>query len=523
MDTLLAQLSGFKPFKALVLGDFMVDELVYGDAQRLSADAPVPVLQVRHIEQTPGGAANLCLALEALGASVEAVGVVGDDAHGRWLSGHLADKRIDTASLLIDAQPDDTGSHRPTTLKRNLVGLAQQRHPQKMFRVDYESTQPIAPALEQQLLDRITEQLPQFDCVCIEDYDKGVCTESLCQAVIAAARNAGVPVFVDPAKRREYVRYAGCTAITPNRNEAEFATGMATVQSDDDAVLRAHNVGLASALKEQLCCDAVVLTLDRHGALVFADAHDATLVPTEARQVYDVTGAGDVFVAALAAGRANGLDWLDATRFANAAAGLEVEAFGATPIPIERIHQQLLSQSTTHRGKLRTREELLIECKAWRMQGKRIVLTNGCFDVLHAGHVSLLDRAKALGDVLIVATNTDEQIRAFKGPNRPVNSLAQRAAVLGGLASVDAVVVFEEETPVELIKAIKPDVLVKGDEYTIEQIPGASFIQSYGGRVERLPMIEGYSSTTTLEKLNDPRAVVQTPVATRERFVQDQS
>ncbi|VAX42499.1 ADP-heptose synthase / D-glycero-beta-D-manno-heptose 7-phosphate kinase, partial [hydrothermal vent metagenome] len=482
---LLRHLDTWQPFRALVLGDFMVDEMVYGDAERLSADAPVPILHVRKIERTPGGAANLCLALAALGGKVTAFGALGHDEAADFLRVALGDEGIEVGGLR------DDGNTRPTTVKRNLIGLAQQRHPQKMFRVDYESREPVSARFAETTLAAIRNALAEADVVCIEDYAKGVCTPELCQAVIEAARDAGVPVFVDPAKRTDYARYHGCTAITPNRNEAEHATGLSTHETDETDALCTHNTELARVLHKTLDCEAVVLTLDRHGALLAQ--HDAELmaIPTRARQVYDVTGAGDIFVGALAAARANRFEWPEAVQFANAAAGLEVEAFGATPIPIERIHQQLLADASAEHGKLRTLDQLLIEVRAWRREGKRIVFTNGCFDVLHAGHVSLLDRAKQLGDVLIVAINTDATVRALKGNTRPVNTETDRARVLSGLGAVDRVVIFAEPTPAEVIEAIVPEVLVKGDEYAIEQIPGARTVLDNGGEVVRLPMVDG--------------------------------
>lgn len=513
MDPLLTALDNWRPFRALVLGDFMLDELVYGDAERLSADAPVPVLLARRVERTPGGAANLCLALAALGAQVSAVGLLGADEPGEALRQSLAACGIAADGLLED-------STRPTTVKRNFIGLAQQRHPQKMFRVDFESREPAPAGAADRLLAALRAALPQTDVLCIEDYAKGACTPDLCQAAITLAREAGVPVLVDPAKLPDYARYRGCTAITPNRTEAEHATGLRTHDSDDGDPAD-HNAHLARALAEQLSCEAVVLTLDRHGALLLEGGQPPRAVPTVARRVYDVTGAGDVFLAGLAAARANGLSWPDAARLANIAAGLEVEQFGAQPIPIERVHQQALAESTAKLGKLRTLDQLLVEIRAWRREGKRIVFTNGCFDVLHAGHVSLLDRARKLGDVLIVATNTDQRVREYKGPNRPINSLEQRVAVLGGLAAVDAVVVFDEETPRQIIERIEPDVLAKGDEYDIDQIPGAQFVLERGGAVERLPMVQGYSTTETLRRMGDPRATIKTDSATRERFIED--
>ncbi|QKK09437.1 MAG: bifunctional heptose 7-phosphate kinase/heptose 1-phosphate adenyltransferase [Planctomycetota bacterium] len=422
---------------------------------------------------------------------------------------------VDAGGLLADGA-------RPTTVKRNMIGLAQSRHPQKMFRVDYESREPLGEAAAGRVLEAVRAALADADVLCIEDYAKGVCSAVLCGAVIGAAREAGVPVFVDPAKLTDYARYRGCTAITPNRTEAEHATGLRTHDGDNETAsgVTAHNAALAAALGEAVDCDAVVMTLDRHGALVRAERRVCDAADAGAAGVRR-DGRGGCVLAGLAAGRANGLGWQDATRLANVAAGIAVESFGAVAVPIERVHQQVIADSVGEHGKLRSIEQLLVEVRAWRAAGKRIVFTNGCFDVLHAGHVSLLDRAKKLGDVLIVATNTDERVREFKGPNRPVNGLAQRAAVLSGLAAVDAVVVFEEETPREVIERIGPDVLAKGDEYEVAQIPGASFVLERGGTVERLPMVEGYSTTATLRAMGDARAETSATGETRARFVED--
>ncbi|MFZ4430571.1 MAG: PfkB family carbohydrate kinase [Phycisphaerales bacterium] len=510
MSSLLESLGRWKPFTALVVGDFMLDQMVYGDAERLSADAPVPVMLVRRTENRPGGSANVCLDLAALGGKVLAFGVVGNDPHGDLLRKELEAGAIDASGLVVDAS-------RPTTVKQNLIGLAQARHPQKMFRLDHESREPLPDHVVRDLLGRIAQALSQADVVCIEDYAKGVCTPDLCQGVIKAARAAGKPVFVDPARLSDYARYKGASAITPNRTEAETAAGMPTCVENS----LPHNSALARTLRDQLDLDACVLTLDRHGALLLERDGPAVSVPTQARQVYDVTGAGDMFLAALAAARANACSWLDAVQFANAAAGLEVEVFGVQPIAFERIHHQVLISQTGTDGKFRTREQLRLEVAARRKEGRRIVLTNGCFDVLHAGHVWLLDQARAMGDFLIVATNTDEKVRAFKGPSRPVNSLEDRVRVLGGLASVDVVVVFEEDTPAELIHEIVPDVLAKGEEYSEDNIPGAAFVRSRGGEVVRIPMMPGRSTTATLTRAGDPRAEVVRPADAHQRFVRD--
>lgn len=492
MDQLLQQLANWKPFTALVVGDFMLDQNSYGDAERLSADAPVPVLHITREKFNAGGAANVCLDLVALKARVIAFGVTGDDLHAEKLRAALAEGGVETSGLIADGS-------RPTTVKQNLIGLAQQRHPQKMFRLDRESRAPLAPSIQERLLREFAKVLPAADVVCVEDYAKGVCSGDVCQQVIRAARAAGKPVFVDPAKLADYGRYKGATAITPNRTEAEFATGLRTAGSADVE----HNTSIARHLLDQVDLEAVVLTLDRHGALLLRRGAEVTSVPTIAREVYDVTGAGDMFLAAFAAARANGIDWPDAVRFANAAAGLEVEIFGVEPIPFERIRHSLLEQAGKLTGKLRSREQLLLEVESRRRAGQRIVFTNGCFDVLHAGHVSLLERAAAFGDYLIVAVNDDASVHRLKGPGRPVNGLDDRAKVLGALGAVGAIVGFTEDTPLELIRAVKPDVLVKGGDYTKETVVGADVVEAAGGRVELVNLVEGRSTTATIAKMQN--------------------
>jgi D-beta-D-heptose 7-phosphate kinase/D-beta-D-heptose 1-phosphate adenosyltransferase len=502
MSDLLATLSRWRPFTAVVVGDFMLDELVYGNADRMSPEAPVPVLHVQRTEERSGGASNVCLNLAAMRGQVRAIGVTGADASAAALRRLLGEAGVDTAGLVEDPS-------RPTTVKRSLIGLAQHRHPQKMFRVDYESRQPLEDAQRAALIAAFERALDGADVVCLEDYNKGVCCEAVCRAVIERARARGVPVFTDPAAIRDYAKYRGCTVMTPNRIEAAAATG---IKPEDDAAPEAH-APAAERLVRDLDLEAAVITLDKQGALLLERGGVAQIVPTMARQVYDVSGAGDMVLAALAAGRANGMSWHDAVRFANAAAGLEVEVFGCVPIPIEQIHREVLVRERTRggaadlgevggaSGKLRTLEELQVEVAALRRAGKTIVFTNGCFDILHAGHLSLLRRAAALGDFLIVAINSDESVRRLKGPERPVYTQQDRAELLGGLACVDAIVIFHEDTEVPTVKAVRPDVLVKGGEYTIDRVPAAEFVLSTGGRVELLPMVDGRSTTKTVDRI----------------------
>ncbi len=490
MSTLLDTLSNWRPFHAIVVGDLMLDQLVYGDAERMTADAPVPVLTVNRTEQMPGGAANVCLNLVAMHASVSVVGVVGGDGHGQTLIAALAQAGVNISGVVADPS-------RPTTVKQNLIGLAQHRHPQKMFRLDHESTAPLSQGVNDQLLAHVRALLPTADVLAIEDYNKGVCSTKICRAIIEMAREAGVAVVVDPASIDDYSRYARADVITPNRSEAERATGMRLAHSQD----MARNSALAKQLQDTCEIGAVVLTLDREGALLLEAGKNPVHLPTRARHVYDVTGAGDMVLAALLGARANGCGWPDAVRLANTAAGLEVEVFGVRPIPIERIHQAALVEDRALGGKGRTLSECLVEVQASRREGKKIVFTNGCFDILHAGHIKLLREAARLGDVLIVAINADDSIRRLKGEDRPVHGESDRVEVLSELESVDLVVVFEEDTPERLLESIKPDILAKGGDYEKSEVIGGAFVESYGGRVELIPVLEGRSTTGSIQRI----------------------
>jgi D-beta-D-heptose 7-phosphate kinase/D-beta-D-heptose 1-phosphate adenosyltransferase len=496
MPDLLNKLSTYKPFTAMLIGDFMLDQHVYGAAERLSPDAPVPVLRVdaQRSEDRPGGAANVAMCLNALKARVLCMGVVGDDAEGRALREAIEQNGSDVVGLLIDPS-------RPTTIKRSMIGLAQHRHPQKMFRVDLESHDPIDADVRQRLLALIEGRLDEVDVVCLEDYDKGVCSPELCQALIELCRRHGVPLLVDPAAIEDYAKYRGATAITPNRSEAELATGLDTPLDASQI----HNAGLAAALGRALDLDAVVLTLDRHGALLEERGGDPILVPTVARNVYDVTGAGDIVLAALAAAVANNLGWHDAVRFANAAAGLEVEVFGAQPIPFAQVQREILAQSRPLDRKTRMLDELLVELAVHREAGRTIVFTNGCFDVIHAGHVTYLREAKTLGDVLVVAVNADAQVRAQKGEGRPIYPLADRIDILSELLCIDYIVAFEEPTVHELLRSLRPDIFVKGGDYRPEEINEYDVVQELGLDLRLLSLRPGLGSTHVIERLDEAK------------------
>lgn len=479
--------------RIMVVGDFMADRYIYGHAQRLSPDAPVPVLAQQRTELKPGGAANVALALRALRCDVDCVGVVGKDAMADELRGSLKADGCDASGLIADGD-------RPTTVKHNFIGLAQHRHPQKMFRVDEESRDPVSKPVAERLLKLAERKLKKADVLCLEDYGKGVLTESVCQGLIKLARRMGVPVLVDPAAIEDYSKYRGATCITPNRFEAALATGR-----DAEDAGEASIVALGRKLIRDLKLDTLVLTLDRQGLLLMHKGGKPQFVPTRARDVYDVTGAGDTVLAMLAAALANDTGWEHATELANVAAGLEVERFGAVPVDLDEVLLDVLATSNQAHGKLRTLDELVTEIQAHKRQGKTIAFTNGCFDILHAGHVSYLCAAAAQGDLLVVAMNSDKSIRKLKGEDRPVNHEADRVLVLSALESVDYVVVFGSDTPKPLLRKIKPDVLVKGDEYAHDQVVGYEIVESYGGKIARVPMVKGKSTTNIIRKIGSDK------------------
>jgi D-beta-D-heptose 7-phosphate kinase/D-beta-D-heptose 1-phosphate adenosyltransferase len=476
--------------RVLVIGDLMLDRYVWGDAERISQEAPVILLHADRREERLGGASSVATLLRALGARVSLAGVVGGDADGAGLRRILLDQGIDDESVLGD--PD-----RPTTVKERYIGRAQHRHPQQMIRVDYETRAPLNAPRERELLQAVTRQLRRADVVLVSDYDKGVCSQGLLAAVIAASRNLGVRVVADPIRSSDYRKYHGCSALTPNRLEAGLATG-STIMTNAEAL------AAADRLRESLDLEAAVVTLDKEGmALSHADGRRCVF-PTRPRQVYDITGAGDMVLAVLGMALAAGADYDPAIRLANVAGGLEVERIGVATVTREEIVHDLLqagSRAESPADKLRSRDVLAHELASRRRLGQRVAFTNGCFDVLHAGHVQYLQEARAQADVLVVGLNSDASVRGLKGAGRPVNPVDARAAVLAGLAAVDYVTVFEEPTPLELVCELRPDVLVKGADYRREEVAGADFVESYGGRVHLAALREGFSTTRMLQRL----------------------
>lgn len=474
--------------RVLVVGDAMLDRYVWGDAARISQEAPVILLQADRREERLGGASSVATMLRALGARVLLAGVIGQDADGQRIRQLVVEQDITDEALLVDAS-------RPSTVKERYIGRAQHRHPQQMIRVDYEVRTPLDSVVEQRLIEAILRQVRRSDIVLISDYDKGVCTPGLLSAISNCARSCGVRVIADPIRGSDYRKYHGISAITPNRLEAGLASGR-TLNTIGEAL------DAAAELCERLDLEAAIVTLDRDGmALAHSDGRRLHF-PTRPRQVYDITGAGDMVMSVLGMTLAAGADYEQAIRLANIAGGLEVEKIGVVTVTREEILRDLLHEGAVRGpGKIQSRIDLCRELDRRRASGQRIAFTNGCFDVLHAGHVQYLNEARAQADILVIGLNSDESVRSLKGLSRPVNSCEARLCVLSALEAVDYVTIFDETTPLELIRLVRPDVLVKGADYSREQVVGGDFVESYGGRVHLAAVREGFSTTGLLKRL----------------------
>lgn len=488
MSTRLIEfIENLTPSRIVLVGDLMLDRYLYGNAERLSPEAPVPVLHYQREELRLGGAGGVAADLAALGAEVRVVGVIGDDENGRQLRGQL--QACGAAADWL-AQVSD----RPTTCKMRLVGLAQHRHPQQMMRIDIEEQSAIGNSLAGQVLTQAARALDGAAVLCIEDYNKGVLGGDTCQKLIAMARAKGVPVIIDPANIPDYSKYAHATALKLNRIETEKATGLPVTNESQYAAA-------TSTLLEKLDLEAVVITLDKNGAYLATRSGERRWLRTRARQVYDVTGAGDMVLAMIAVARAGGANWEDSVALANVAGGLEVERFGSVPILPREIIDELLSEAHEHEGKQRTLERLLPELQHHRAAGRKIVFTNGCFDLIHLGHVKYFQFAKRQGDILVVGVNTDSSICKLKGPKRPIINEEDRLGVLEELESIDYLVPFDDDTPLRLIQAIRPDVLVKGADYKKEQVVGWDLVEAAGGRIALAPLIDGRSTSSVIRRI----------------------
>jgi D-beta-D-heptose 7-phosphate kinase/D-beta-D-heptose 1-phosphate adenosyltransferase len=463
----------FSAVSVVVGGDAMLDEYWFGDASRISPEAPVPVVRATSQDRRAGGAANVAINIAALGANVQFVAVIGNDDHGRTLSDLLHANGIDAKLVVSDSLPT---IHKIRVLARN----------QQLIRIDAERQLESAA---DEFNRRMAERLKIADVVVLSDYGKG--TLSRVNDVIAGCRNAGLPVFVDP-KGSDFKRYAGATMLTPNLAEFEAVAGI----SSDDVEFHAK----AETLRSKLNLEHLLVTRGDRGMTLISRGAEPWSIAAEAREVFDVTGAGDTVIALLAAGFGAGLAVRDAVALANLGAGLVVGKIGVASITRSELGIALHRRGYGGRGMV-TLEELGIIVAEAKARGERIVMTNGCFDILHAGHVSYLEEAKSLGDHLIVAVNDDASIARLKGASRPLTPLGDRMAVLAGLAAVDWVVPFAEDTPAAAIEYLLPNVLVKGGDWQVDQIAGAKEVVAAGGEVRSLGFKPGRSTTNLIESI----------------------
>ncbi len=479
----LAELvSRLRPAKVAVIGDVMLDRWVSGRVARVSPEAPIPVLEIHQERSMAGGAANVAAKTAGLGATVILVGVVGEDAEGRELARMARGAGIDTRGLVTDPR-------RPTTVKTRLIA----RH-QQMLRTDREDRSPLHRATASAVGQAAREAVMDADAVIVEDYGKGTLTPGVLRAVFEAAAGNGAPVVVDPCCG-DFRRYAGATVITPNL--AEAAAGAAVRIEDED--------GLEDAMRRlvETTNAAVAVTRDARGiSLLRPGSETIEQVPTAAVDVFDVTGAGDAVAAAMALSLAAGLDLAEACAVANVAGRSVVQQFGVGELDMARLRREARTVAGPDR-KFVDRTTAAARTAEVRSEGGTVVFTNGCFDILHYGHAQLLQEARAQGDFLVVGLNTDASVRRLKGPGRPLVPEEQRASMLALYPFVDLVVLFDEDTPLELVLALKPDVIVKGGDYRPEEIVGGPEVVSWGGRVHIVPLIGELSTSRIVGRMQE--------------------
>lgn len=481
-ETVLDQ---FRRKRVLVVGDIMLDRFVYGSVSRISPEAPAPVINTVPPEEAVGGAGNVARTLVALGASCDLLAVVGRDDTAQAIRRHLAGFS-GIAPALVEAPG------RVTTLKTRYVAFLHNTH---LLRADTEETTPVGADIAEMLMATAQRLIAQVDAVILSDYSKGVLTPTVLSGVIAAARRAGKPVIVDP-KGLDYSRYRGATAITPNVAELSEALGR-PIKNDETSLKTA-----AAALMETLGCDCVLVTRGERGMLAVSRDGGSAAFDATAKRVVDVSGAGDTVVASFTLAVVSDAGLHNAARLANAAAGVVVSKKGTSQVSAHELRDVLLSRPHFElREKIHDLSTINDRVAAWRRDGLTVGFTNGCFDLLHPGHVQLLCEARSHCDKLVVGLNSDASVKRLKGPTRPIQPETARLIVLAGLAFVDAVILFTEDTPLHLIERVKPDVLVKGADYRIDQVVGRDIVEAHGGKVVLVELIPDASTTLIVEKL----------------------
>ncbi len=480
-DDHMQALQRFEGTAILCVGDLMLDRYVHGRVTRISPEAPIPVLRVDRETAMPGAVGNVIANIHALGGVPHVGAVVGNDEAGRQLQALLGD--FGSAASVLIADPT-----RPTTVKTRFVSGSQQ-----LLRADNEVTRPVSDGTERALIQRLDGLIGSSRAVVISDYRKGSVTRAIAQAVIAAAARAGIPVVVD-AKPDSFAFFAGAAVLKPNKRELADATSL-PVETDDQLEAAARKLIQISGVA------CIVATRSEQGISIVHAEGDAIHLRTEAREVYDVSGAGDTVAATLAMALGTGCSVLEATILANHAAGIVVGKVGTAMVRLAELRDAVDANSIKSAHKVKSLDDAADEAERWRTRGVRVGFTNGCFDLLHPGHVSILAQARGACDRLIVGLNSDASVKRLKGETRPVNDEHARAAVLAALEDVDTVVVFGEDTPRDIIERLRPDVLVKGADYALEQVVGAEFVMSYGGKVVLADLKAGHSTTSMIGRM----------------------
>ena len=475
----------FSKLTVLCAGDIMLDRFVHGDVERISPEAPVPVIRLRETREMLGGAGNVASNISSLGGRAILVGLIGGDDSGQRLR-RLVEDRGRVVPALVET------TQRPTICKTRFFAGRQQ-----VVRADEESSAPLHESEEHALLACLDAHLVHVQAVILSDYGKGVLSRGFLARAIAAARAYGLPVFIDP-KRTDFACYAGATCITPNLREFAAASGATDVETEEGIA------AAAAPLLERADAAAILVTRSERGMTLVERNGDVSSAPARAREVFDVSGAGDTVIATLALAHASGRSLAAAMHVANAAAGVVVSKLGTATADIAEVMHELAAQDTEAASAgLTPRDQAAALVSRWRDQGYAVGFTNGCFDILHPGHVSLLAFSRRQCDRLVVALNTDASISRLKGPGRPVNELARRAQVMAAIRYVDCVVAFDEDTPLELIGTLLPDVLVKGADYTTDQVIGGDIVRAAGGRVVLAELVPGQSTTGLIARMRE--------------------
>lgn len=478
---LIALIDRLRMASVLCIGDVMLDHYVYGQVERVSPEAPIPVLMIERESKTLGGAGNVLRNLAALGAQASFVSVVGNDDAGREI-GRLLETQ-DGAEVHVLVQ-----QARTTTVKTRYIAGNQQ-----LLRADRETAAPLDPYSREDLMRLARELVPDQSVVVVSDYAKGVLTEGVAPEIIRAAREAGARVVVDP-KGGDPIRYRGADLLKPNRRELAHATGM-PVTSESEVIMAAR------ALIDRCGFGAVLASLGQEGMVLVESTGQVYTQRAEVREVYDVSGAGDTVLAILSAALGAGIGLVDAARLANIAAGIVVGKVGTAVVYPTELIAWIGGHDGSGSDKVVPREHAFDQVERWRRQGLRVGFTNGCFDLLHPGHVALLRQAKMACDRLVIGLNSDASTARLKGPARPVQKQGARAEVLASLAAVDLIVIFDEDTPIDLIGTIRPHLLVKGADYRIEEVVGADIVKAFGGEVMLAEVLPGYSTSATIARL----------------------